>query len=68
MAQKVAQSDSDAELKAAFEVFDKDGSGHISADELRSLMRSIGEDLTDQDIEEMVKEADKDGDGHINCT
>ncbi|KAL9125382.1 MAG: hypothetical protein Q9217_005405 [Psora testacea] len=67
MAQKVKQSDSDAELKAAFEVFDKDGNGTISAEELRNLMKSIGEDLTDQDIEEMVKEADKDGDGNIDC-
>ena len=67
MAQKVAKSDSDAELKAAFEVFDKDGNGTISAEELRTLMKSIGEDLTDQDIDEMVKEADKDGDGNIDC-
>ena len=67
MAQKVAKSDSDAELRAAFEVFDKDGNGTISADELRHLMKSIGEDLTDQDIDEMIREADKDGDGNIDC-
>ena len=67
MAQKVKQSDSDAELRAAFDVFDKDGNGTISADELRSLMKSIGEELTDQDIDEMLKEADKDGDGTIDC-
>ncbi|KAL9099572.1 MAG: hypothetical protein Q9163_004952, partial [Psora crenata] len=66
MAQKVAETDSDAELKAAFDVFDKDGNGSISAEELSSLMKSIGEDLTDEDIEEMVKEADKDGDGNID--
>ena len=67
MAQKVKKSDSDAELRAAFEVFDRDGNGTISADELRHLMKSIGEDLTDQDIDEMIKEADKDGDGNIDC-
>ena len=67
MAQKVKQTDSDAELRAAFDVFDKDGNGTISADELRHLMKSIGEELTDQDIDEMIKEADKDGDGNIDC-
>ena len=67
MAQKVKKSDSDAELRAAFEVFDKDNNGTISADELRHLMKSIGEDLTDQDINEMIKEADKNGDGNIDC-
>ena len=65
MAQKVKKSDSDAELRAAFEVFDKDNNGTISADELRHLMKSIGEDLTDQDINEMIKEADKNGDGNV---
>ena len=67
MAQKVQASDSEAELKAAFDVFDKDGNGTISSDELRHLMKSIGEDLTDADIDEMIKEADKDGDGNIDC-
>ena len=30
-------------------------------------MKSIGEDLTDEQIEEMIREADKDGDGCIDC-
>ena len=30
-------------------------------------MKSIGEDLTDEQIEEMIREADQDGDGSIDC-
>ena len=67
MAHKVAQSDSDAELRAAFRVFDKDDNGTIDTAELRQLMKSIGEDLTDEQIEEMIREADQDGDGSIDC-
>ncbi|KAK3174851.1 hypothetical protein OEA41_002097 [Lepraria neglecta] len=67
MAHKVANADSEAELRAAFGVFDKDGSGTIDTAELRHLMKSIGEDLTDEQIEEMIREADKDGDGCIDC-
>ena len=67
MAHKVAQSDSDAELRAAFRVFDKDNNGTIDTAELRQLMKSIGEDLTDEQIEEMIREADQDGDGSIDC-
>lgn len=67
MAHKVANADSEAELRAAFGVFDKDGSGTIDTEELRHLMKSIGEDLTDEQIEEMIREADKDGDGCIDC-
>ena len=67
MAHKVANADSEAELRAAFGVFDKDDSGTIDTAELRHLMKSIGEDLTDEQIEEMIREADKDGDGCIDC-
>ncbi|RMZ76938.1 hypothetical protein DV737_g4613, partial [Chaetothyriales sp. CBS 132003] len=58
--------DVDQETKAAFAVFDKDGSGTISAEELRQVMKSLGEDLTDAEIDEMIREADKDQDGTID--
>jgi Ca2+-binding EF-hand superfamily protein len=54
------------EMLEAFKVFDSDGDGNISADELRQIMANLGEKLTDEEIDEMVKEADTDGDGEIN--
>ncbi|KIW04752.1 uncharacterized protein PV09_04478 [Verruconis gallopava] len=56
----------DDELLQAFKVFDKDGSGTISAQELKELMISIGESLSKDEIDEMIREADKDGDGVID--
>ena len=67
MSTSLRPSDVEHETRAAFEVFDKDGSGTISADELRAVMKSLGEDLTDAEIDEMVKEADRDGNGTIDC-
>ena len=54
------------ELKRAFEIFDKDGNGTISAAELRHVMTNLGEKLTDEEVDEMIREADVDGDGQIN--
>lgn len=34
--------------------------------QLRSVMRTIGEKVTDEEVEQMVKEADLDGDGLID--
>lgn len=67
MATTIQPKDFAEETKAAFRVFDKDGSGTISAKELRAVMKSLGEDLTDAEIDEMIKEADKDNSGSIDC-
>lgn len=66
MAKKMRENDSEDELIEAFKVFDRDGNGKISAHELRYVILSSGEDLTEQDIQEMVQEADIDGDGFID--
>lgn len=68
MSQTVKETDTEQELINAFRVFDKDNSGTISTDELRNVLRSLGENLTDDELEEMIKLADKNGDGHIDCT
>ncbi|XP_074503007.1 uncharacterized protein LOC141774326 isoform X4 [Sebastes fasciatus] len=51
---------------AAFRIFDKDGSGYISAAELRQVMTNLGEKLTVEEVNEMIKAVDIDGDGRIN--
>ena len=66
MAKKMKENDSEDELIDAFKVFDRDDNGKISAHELRYVMLSSGEDLTEQVIQEMVLEADTDGDGFID--
>lgn len=67
MARKIADIDSEEEIREAFRVFDKDGNGHISAPELRHVMGNLGEKLTDEEIDELIRDADIDGDGQINC-
>ncbi|EPS40158.1 hypothetical protein H072_6025 [Dactylellina haptotyla CBS 200.50] len=58
--------DPESELRDAFNVFDKDKTGTIDAAELRLVMKALGENLTDDQIEEMIREADKDGNGTID--
>lgn len=56
----------DDELREAFAVFDKDGNGFISAEELKSALLNLGEKLEDQEINAMIAAADKDGNGQID--
>uniref|UniRef100_A0A8C3AUH1 Calmodulin like 6 n=1 Tax=Cyclopterus lumpus TaxID=8103 RepID=A0A8C3AUH1_CYCLU len=56
----------DAELRAAFKVFNKDVKGYIDWNTFKYVLMNSGEPLTQIEAEQMMKEADKDGDGTIN--
>lgn len=66
MARKLRAVDGEEEMHQAFRVFDKNGDGFITFDELKRVMCSIGERLTDEEIEDMIKEADLNGDKKID--
>ncbi|MQL96349.1 hypothetical protein Taro_029031 [Colocasia esculenta] len=50
-------------LGRVFQYWDEDGDGKISPSELRSCMRTVGEELSEEDAEEVVGSTDSDGDG-----
>ena len=50
----------------AFQMFDKDKSGYIDAKEIRTVTTTLGEKLTDKEVEEFMQEADIDGDGRLS--
>ena len=47
-------------------VFDRDNSGFIDANELRKVMKELGETLTDRQLRDMMDAADLNGDGKID--
>lgn len=49
------------DFKEAFSLLDKDGDGTITTKELGILMRSLGENPTEQELEEIILEIDMDG-------
>ncbi|XP_041365283.1 calmodulin-2/4-like isoform X3 [Gigantopelta aegis] len=55
-----------AELKAAFKEFDTDGSGVITAGELRTKLEEQGWKFNDEQFERLTKQADVNGDGNIS--
>jgi len=54
------------EHRQVFEMFDKDGSGHISVPELKDAFRKLGQRLDDDEFDAILQEADLDGDRHID--
>ena len=55
-----------AEIKEAFDVFDYDGNGFVSAKELKTFMESVGMKTTDNEVEEMINEVDLNGEGQFS--
>ena len=55
-----------SEFRDIFTLFDTDGDGTISIKELETIMRSLGQNPTQKEIQEMVKKADNDGKDRVN--
>ena len=50
-----------AALEEAFALFDKDGDGCINSEELFTVMRSLGQQVTAEETKRMIQKVDKDG-------
>ncbi|XP_022939351.1 probable calcium-binding protein CML25 [Cucurbita moschata] len=55
-----------ADLQQVFKKFDVNGDGKICSSELGSIMRSLGQPATEEEIQSMIEEVDADGDGYID--
>ncbi|KAI8088533.1 hypothetical protein BDF21DRAFT_413444 [Thamnidium elegans] len=54
------------EYREAFQLFDKNGDGSISASELGVVLRSFGMNPSDAELQDMVNDVDADNNGHID--
>ena len=55
------------ESRAAFALFDVDGSGTIDADELQQLAAQLGSRMSAADVQKVMEEVDTDGSGEIDA-
>ncbi|GMI59415.1 hypothetical protein ScalyP_jg8067 [Parmales sp. scaly parma] len=55
----------DQEIWEAFQAFDLDKNNFVGAAEIRHVLINIGEQVTDEEVDEMIRMVDKDGDGQV---
>ena len=56
---------SNNKLQTAFKMFDKDGGGTISIQEIKDVL-SFGQNLDENVIQQIIKQVDANGDGEIS--
>lgn len=66
MSIKMSEKDEKEEILKAFKLFDDDATGSISLNNIKRVAKELGENLTEDELQEMLDEADRDGDGEIN--
>lgn len=56
----------DEEIKHAFDFLDSNGDGYVSVTDVRHVMRTIGRDVMEEQVEQMLAEVDREGSGRIS--
>jgi len=64
--EKVVFKAHEDKLREAFNLCDCDEDQYITLDELKKIMRQVGENLKEKDLISMLKEVDRDKDNRLN--
>ncbi|CAJ1933331.1 unnamed protein product [Sphenostylis stenocarpa] len=56
------------ELKRVFEMFDRNGDGRISVEELSHSLENLGIKISEKELTEMIQRIDVNGDGCVDIT
>ena len=67
MTARISDKDSKENINKGLELFDDEGKGHITVDDLKKVSESLGEEMSDEELKEMIERADVDGKGYVTA-
>jgi Ca2+-binding EF-hand superfamily protein len=65
MTSRVSDKDSRENIKKVFNLFDDDKTGLITIKNLRKIVRDLGENIDEHELQEMIDKADTNRDGMV---
>ena len=66
MTGKMDEKDSREDIEKVFKLFDDDNTSRISFRNLARVAEELGENIDDEEMQDMIAQADRDGSGEIN--
>jgi Ca2+-binding EF-hand superfamily protein len=66
MTARVSNKDTREDLKKVFNLFDDEKSGYISIKSLKKVIKDLGENIDEHELQEMIEKADQDHDGLVS--
>merc|ERR1712006_5785 len=66
MTGKMGEKDTREDIEKVFKLFDDDNTNKISFRNLARVAEDLGENIDDEELQDMINQADRDGDGEIN--
>lgn len=66
MTARVSNKDTREDLRKVFTLFDDEKSGFISIKTLKRVVKDLGENIDEHELQEMIEKADADNDGLVS--
>merc|ERR1712139_433015 len=66
MTGKMGEKDTREDIEKVFKLFDDDKTNKISFRNLARVAEELGENIDDEELQDMINQADREGDGEIN--
>jgi len=63
---KLQDDEEERELRDIFRVLDRQRKGEVNVNDLRWILKELGDDLTEEDIDDMIADVDTDGSGWVD--
>lgn len=67
MTARMSDKDTREDINKVFRLFDEDNTGFITMKNLRRVARELGENISEEELQEMVERADSNGDQQVTA-
>lgn len=66
MTARISDKNSREDIERVFKLFDANRNGEITLEDMKRVAKELGEDISEQELQEIIQRADLDNDQHLS--